>query len=192
MARFVYLSVKYEWFTKGQVIRRKKVSYHKPVPKKMSIFTHPTKKNMILMLIDCCTHTHYATQVMLRRHMIAISLKFPPYTVQRRRRGKRERERDRERGGERERDRQKDRERDIPGLEASAVTPREWPSNFCGASVNTSGDVLFSLDFSLRILFDLLDLESAFLSKSGSESDSGSSGGHFHPYINLSRDAAWT
>ena len=137
-------------------------------------------------------------RLMLRRYMIAISLKFPPYTVQReggRGRGKRESERERGGGGEeigRERETEGEREREIPGLEASAVTPRECPSNFCGASVNTSGNVFFSLDFSLRKLFDLLDLESAFLSKSGSDSDSGSSGGHFHPYINLSRDAAWT
>ena len=143
------------------------------------------------MLIDCCTHTLLCNlghaQEIHDSHITKISSIHSTEEEK----GE-ERERDRERGGERERDRQKDRERDIPGLEASAVTPREWPSNFCGASVNTSGNVLFSLDFSLRKLFDLLDLESAFLSKSGSESDSESSGGHFHPYINLSRDAAWT
>ena len=58
-------------------------------------------------------------RLMLRRYMIAISLKFPPYTVQRREggRGRGKRESERERGGgeeigrEREPEGERERER---------------------------------------------------------------------------------
>ena len=50
-------------------------------------------------------------RLMLRRYMIAISLEFPPYTVQRREggRGRGKRESERERGGGRDREREGDR-----------------------------------------------------------------------------------
>ena len=85
----------------------------------MSIFTHPAK-NMILTLIDCCTHTHnYATQVNVEEiHDSHITQISSIHSTEGRREGKgEERERERERGGggeigrEREPEGERERER---------------------------------------------------------------------------------